>query len=235
MYLNFEVSGPTTALRRGRRIGREDQANDRTCSQCPAIQCNPKPSSQSKGGINPGVIAGPVVAVLVIASLALFWFLRRKKVCRHSRPICVNRVNCSLDRGGICYDLKTLLSERAKQNQQDSNYPTLLLPYLHLRIPPRCDPTELPNYLNHLHLLLVNHSVRLFLPRQSTQSTMTKMERISGCTAVMERSISVKDTATLLQTVRAFQQLVRAIQRISFPSSTSRPRQKKAFHKPPGS
>ncbi|ORX37120.1 hypothetical protein BD324DRAFT_426692 [Kockovaella imperatae] len=49
----------------------------RTCSQCPQIECLPVPSSS--GGINPGVIAGPVVAVLVIVSLALFWWLRRKK------------------------------------------------------------------------------------------------------------------------------------------------------------
>lgn len=59
-------------------------AHGRTCSQCPTIQCNPKPSSGSKGGINPGVIAGPVVAVLVIASLALFWYLRKKKVRAHA-------------------------------------------------------------------------------------------------------------------------------------------------------
>ncbi|ORY31846.1 hypothetical protein BCR39DRAFT_82324 [Naematelia encephala] len=50
----------------------------RTCSQCASIQCI-KPSSSSGGGVNPGVIAGPIVAVLVIASLALFWWLRRKK------------------------------------------------------------------------------------------------------------------------------------------------------------
>ena len=63
-----------------RTTGKNYSINARTCSQCPAIQCNPKPSSKSKGGINPGVIAGPVVAVLVIASLALFWYLRKKKV-----------------------------------------------------------------------------------------------------------------------------------------------------------
>ncbi|WVO18580.1 hypothetical protein L204_106299 [Cryptococcus depauperatus] len=51
----------------------------RTCNQCPAIQCIKNPSSLSSGGVNAGMIAGPVVAVLVIASLGLFWWLRRKK------------------------------------------------------------------------------------------------------------------------------------------------------------
>ncbi|WVQ65391.1 uncharacterized protein L199_003567 [Kwoniella botswanensis] len=50
----------------------------RTCNQCPTINCIKSSSSKSKG-VNPGAIAGPVVAVLVIASLALFWWLRRKK------------------------------------------------------------------------------------------------------------------------------------------------------------
>ncbi|WRT68086.1 uncharacterized protein IL334_005061 [Kwoniella shivajii] len=50
----------------------------RTCNQCAAIQCIKSASSSSKG-VNPGAIAGPVVAVLVIASLGLFWWLRRKK------------------------------------------------------------------------------------------------------------------------------------------------------------
>ncbi|WWC88363.1 uncharacterized protein L201_003274 [Kwoniella dendrophila CBS 6074] len=50
----------------------------RTCNQCPTIQCIKSSSSKSKG-VNPGAIAGPVVAVLVIASLGLFWWLRRKK------------------------------------------------------------------------------------------------------------------------------------------------------------
>ncbi|RSH90818.1 hypothetical protein EHS25_009993 [Saitozyma podzolica] len=49
-----------------------------TCSQCPTIVCN-KIASSSGSSINPGAIAGPVVAVLVIASCALFWWLRRKK------------------------------------------------------------------------------------------------------------------------------------------------------------
>jgi hypothetical protein len=53
--------------------------NPRTCSQCPTIVCN-KIASSSGSSINPGAIAGPVVAVLVIASCALFWWLRRKKV-----------------------------------------------------------------------------------------------------------------------------------------------------------
>ncbi|KAK4685753.1 protein OPY2, partial [Tremellales sp. Uapishka_1] len=51
----------------------------RTCSQCPTIQCIKNSSASSSGSINPGVIAGPVVAVLVIASVGLFWWLRRKK------------------------------------------------------------------------------------------------------------------------------------------------------------
>ncbi|KAL7418952.1 hypothetical protein Q5752_006636 [Cryptotrichosporon argae] len=50
----------------------------RTCSQCPQIQCI-KSSSGSGASVNAGVIAGPIVAVLVIASVALFWWLRRKK------------------------------------------------------------------------------------------------------------------------------------------------------------
>ncbi|WWC62902.1 uncharacterized protein I303_105500 [Kwoniella dejecticola CBS 10117] len=50
----------------------------RTCNECPKIQCLKSSSSKSKG-VNPGAIAGPVVAVLVIASLGLFWWLRRKK------------------------------------------------------------------------------------------------------------------------------------------------------------
>ncbi|WVW85035.1 hypothetical protein I302_107071 [Kwoniella bestiolae CBS 10118] len=50
----------------------------RTCNQCPTINCIKSASSKSKG-VNPGAIAGPVVAVLVIASLGLFWWLRRKK------------------------------------------------------------------------------------------------------------------------------------------------------------
>ncbi|WWC71068.1 uncharacterized protein I206_105021 [Kwoniella pini CBS 10737] len=50
----------------------------RTCNECPKIQCIQSASSSSKG-VNPGAIAGPVVAVLIIASLGLFWWLRRKK------------------------------------------------------------------------------------------------------------------------------------------------------------
>ncbi|WVQ96262.1 hypothetical protein IAU59_003366 [Kwoniella sp. CBS 9459] len=50
----------------------------RTCNQCPAIQCIKSASSSSKS-LNPGAIAGPIVAVLVIASFGLFWWLRRKK------------------------------------------------------------------------------------------------------------------------------------------------------------
>ncbi|WVQ84951.1 hypothetical protein IAT38_007115 [Cryptococcus sp. DSM 104549] len=51
----------------------------RTCNQCAAIQCIKGSSSSSSSSVNAGVIAGPVVAVLVIASLGLFWWLRRKK------------------------------------------------------------------------------------------------------------------------------------------------------------
>ncbi|ODO00050.1 hypothetical protein I350_06674 [Cryptococcus amylolentus CBS 6273] len=51
----------------------------RTCNQCPTIQCIKSASSSSGSSVNAGVIAGPVVAVLVIASLGLFWWLRRKK------------------------------------------------------------------------------------------------------------------------------------------------------------
>ncbi|OCF35017.1 hypothetical protein I316_03057 [Kwoniella heveanensis BCC8398] len=50
----------------------------RTCNQCPAIQCIKSAKSSSKS-LNPGAIAGPIVAVLVIASFGLFWWLRRKK------------------------------------------------------------------------------------------------------------------------------------------------------------
>ncbi|TYJ53881.1 hypothetical protein B9479_005503 [Cryptococcus floricola] len=51
----------------------------RTCNECPSIQCIKSASSSSGSSVNAGVIAGPVVAVLVIASLGLFWWLRRKK------------------------------------------------------------------------------------------------------------------------------------------------------------
>ncbi|WVF68734.1 hypothetical protein IAT40_003506 [Kwoniella sp. CBS 6097] len=50
----------------------------RTCNQCPSIQCIKSASSKSKS-LNPGAIAGPIVALLVIASFGLFWWLRRKK------------------------------------------------------------------------------------------------------------------------------------------------------------
>ncbi|WVR06626.1 hypothetical protein IAU60_003658 [Kwoniella sp. DSM 27419] len=50
----------------------------RTCNQCPTIQCIKSASSSSKG-VNAGAVAGPIVAALVIASLGLFWWLRRKK------------------------------------------------------------------------------------------------------------------------------------------------------------
>lgn len=52
----------------------------RTCSQCPTIQCIAKSSSSGGSSVNVGAIAGPIVAALVIASLGLFWWMRRKRV-----------------------------------------------------------------------------------------------------------------------------------------------------------
>ncbi|OWZ28073.1 hypothetical protein C356_06510 [Cryptococcus neoformans c45] len=53
--------------------------SSRTCSQCPTIQCIAKSSSSGGPSVNVGAIAGPIVAALVIASLGLFWWMRRKK------------------------------------------------------------------------------------------------------------------------------------------------------------
>ncbi|BEJ10698.1 hypothetical protein CspHIS471_0101200 [Cutaneotrichosporon sp. HIS471] len=50
----------------------------RLCNVCATVRCDTV--SGGSGGLNPGVIAGPVVgAVIVAASLCLFWWLRRKK------------------------------------------------------------------------------------------------------------------------------------------------------------
>ncbi|KIR52963.1 hypothetical protein I315_04420 [Cryptococcus gattii Ru294] len=53
--------------------------SSRTCSQCPTIQCIAKSSSSGGSSVNAGAIAGPIVGALVIASLGLFWWMRRKK------------------------------------------------------------------------------------------------------------------------------------------------------------
>lgn len=55
----------------------------RTCNKCAYATCNS--STSSGGGVNPGVIAGPIIGVvLLLASLGLFWWLRRKKVRPHT-------------------------------------------------------------------------------------------------------------------------------------------------------
>lgn len=52
----------------------------RGCKTCPTQHCVPIEGA-SDGGVNPGVIAGPIIgAFLVVASVLLFWWLRRKKV-----------------------------------------------------------------------------------------------------------------------------------------------------------
>jgi hypothetical protein len=53
---------------------------DRSCTQCAQIECIPNPSSSKGKSINPGVIAGPVVAALIILGVAALWWLRRKRV-----------------------------------------------------------------------------------------------------------------------------------------------------------
>lgn len=52
----------------------------RSCTQCAQIECIPNPSSSKGKSINPGVIAGPVVAALIILGVAALWWLRRKRV-----------------------------------------------------------------------------------------------------------------------------------------------------------
>ncbi|EIW67580.1 hypothetical protein TREMEDRAFT_74451 [Tremella mesenterica DSM 1558] len=73
--ISCDGPAPTCNCEAGQRC----QLVGRTCNQCPTVQCLAGGSSSSGGGVNPGVIAGPVVAVLLIASLGLFWWLRRKK------------------------------------------------------------------------------------------------------------------------------------------------------------
>jgi len=57
----------------------------RSCTQCAQIECIPNPSSSKGKSINPGVIAGPVVAALIILGVAALWWLRRKRVCPPTR------------------------------------------------------------------------------------------------------------------------------------------------------
>ncbi|GHJ86770.1 hypothetical protein NliqN6_3172 [Naganishia liquefaciens] len=55
----------------------------RTCSSCATIQCIDKEkSSSSSSGVSAGIIAGPVVAVVVLAlaSFALWWWFRKRKL-----------------------------------------------------------------------------------------------------------------------------------------------------------
>ena len=73
MYLDRTVRLPPSCIH-------EHQLMIRSCTQCAQIECIPK-SSNSKGkSINPGVIAGPVVAALIILGVAALWWLRRKRV-----------------------------------------------------------------------------------------------------------------------------------------------------------
>lgn len=56
----------------------------RTCTACPKIQCNAKVSttaSSSSGGVNAGIVAGPIVAVLLLAALSvgMWWLWKRRK------------------------------------------------------------------------------------------------------------------------------------------------------------
>lgn len=63
---------------------------DRSCTQCAQIECIPNPSSSKGKSINPGVIAGPVVAALIILGVAALWWLRRKRVCPNSTLVVDN-------------------------------------------------------------------------------------------------------------------------------------------------
>ncbi|KAL1405843.1 hypothetical protein Q8F55_007521 [Vanrija albida] len=61
------------------KAGESCQLNARKCSDCGTVVCE-KNNTSGGGGVNPGVIAGPIIAVvLILASLGLFWFLKRKK------------------------------------------------------------------------------------------------------------------------------------------------------------
>lgn len=86
----------------------------RTCSQCPSIQCIKNSSSSGGGGVNPGVIAGPVVAVLLIASLGLFWWLRKKKV---GLPLVPTMAHLTVLRSATSLDWKSSPPEPERQNQ----------------------------------------------------------------------------------------------------------------------
>lgn len=58
----------------------KDADSRRGCKVCPYQHCVPI-GGQNDGGVNPGVIAGPIIgAFLVVVSVLLFWWLRRKKV-----------------------------------------------------------------------------------------------------------------------------------------------------------
>jgi len=225
VHLNLEVSPISVA----RGSSQSSQTDARTCSQCPAIQCKPKPSS-SGGGINPGVIAGPVVAVLVIASLALFWYLRKKKVCRaHQASLALGLII----RDATCNDSKISLSAHVKPSRLDFTYPTPPRRSRRLLTLRQCDRTAPHSCRNRLHpraAILLPSRLRL-----STRNTTTRTVRRLECTAGTARSTSIRRAVIRLQMARVFPLPVPATNRpISFLSSISHQSLKKECPRRPG-
>lgn len=93
------------------------QLDARKCSNCGVANCI-KNNISGNSGVNPGVIAGPIIAVaLILASLGLFWFLKRKKVCNHGYLTCLSALTSSQQR-----DLARLedLAERARKGESSA-------------------------------------------------------------------------------------------------------------------
>lgn len=90
--------------------------------------------------MNPGVIAGPVVAVLVIASLVLFWYLRRKKVS--TACLCLDQSQNGEDQADrnssavILLDWKNSLLVHAKRRSRASTCRNLVLLFPDPHVPP---------------------------------------------------------------------------------------------------
>lgn len=92
----------------------------RTCSQCPTIQCIAKSSSSGGSSVNVGAIVGPIVAALVIASLGLFWWMRRKKVSYNDDSLRSVLTKAAEKRSQACRR-----TGRASTQSRISRFPTL--------------------------------------------------------------------------------------------------------------